>query len=191
MASPNRGGTEPMPRPSSIDKLDPQIRDLIGQLRDRGRTLDEIRARLSDMLGEDAPSRSALHRHIQGLDEIAEEMRRARTMAEALVRGIGDEPESKVAQLNIQLAHTALFKMLSNDGQVVRLDPEEAMLAASAIQKLTSASKTDNDLRTAIRKEVAAMMAKELDEEARTNKGLTADMVASLKARFLGIKATG
>lgn len=186
-----------MPRPSSIDKLDPQIRDLIGQLRDRGRTLDEIRARLSDMLGEDAPSRSALHRHIQGLDVIAEDMRRARAAAEVLVRNLGDEPDNKLAQLNIQMAHTIMYKVMNPDGGLVSLEPQEAMHVASAIQKLTSAAKSDADLRAALRREIAAEMEKakkvqaETAAKAATQRGMTEADVEFLRAQILGVKIEG
>lgn len=179
-----------MPRANSINRLPTEVRDLIGKLRENGRTLDEILAKLSELLPPEAlPSRSALHRHVQGLEEIAAEIRRTKAIAEALVRNTEDEPESKVAQLNIQLAHTILLKTMTPEGGVVQLDPEQAMFVASAVQKLTSAAKTDADHRAAIRKELAAEMAKQLDAEvaASKGKGLTAERVADFKARFLGM----
>lgn len=177
-----------MPRRSSIRKLDPAIQDLIGRLSERGRTLDDILDKLSELLpADEVPSRSALHRHIQGLDEIAAEIRRTKAMAEALVRTTEDEPESKVAQLNMQLAHSILLKSMAGDGGLIQYGPEEAMFIASAIQKLTSAAKTDNELRATIRKEVQAEMAKALDRQV-AQKGLTAEQAAKLKAGFLGMK---
>lgn len=177
-----------MPRKSSIAKLDPQVRDLIGKLSERGRTLDEILGKLSELLPpDDVPSRSALHRHLQGLDEIAAEIRRTKAMAEALVRGTEDEPESKVAQLNMQLAHSILLKSMAGDNGLIQYEPQEAMFIASAIQKLTSAAKTDQELRAKIRREVEAEMAKSLDQQV-AQKGLTAEQAAKLKAGFLGMK---
>lgn len=180
-----------MPRASSITKLPPEVRDLIGKLRENGRTLDEILAKLSELLPPEAlPSRSALHRHVQGLEEIAADLRRTKAMAEALVRSTSDEPDSRIASLNIQLAHTILTKtMAPEQGGVIQLDPEEAMFIASAVQKLTSAAKTDAEHRTAIRKELAAEMAKQLDAEvaASKGKGLTAERVSDFKRRFLGM----
>ena len=186
-----------MPRPSSIDKLDPEIRDLIGQLRDRGNTLDQIRTRLREMLGDDTPSRSALGRHVQSLDDIAEDMRRARAAADVLVRNLGEEAENKLTQLNIQMAHTIMYKVMNPGGGLVSLEPQEAMHVATAIQKLTAAAKSDADLRTAIRREVEAKMEKAKREQAEAaakeaqQRGMTDEDVQFLRAQILGIKMEG
>ena len=70
-----------MPRPSSISKLDERVRSEIGRLRMAGCTIDEIIAHLRTMQEDISVSRSAMGRHIQGLDAIGEEMRRARVVA--------------------------------------------------------------------------------------------------------------
>jgi hypothetical protein len=55
-----------MARPSTIDRLPAEVRELIARRRADGRTIDEIRATLADM--DVRPSRSALARHISELD---------------------------------------------------------------------------------------------------------------------------
>ena len=89
-----------MGRPSSIDQLPEEIRAEIGRLRGMGWTIDQILEKLRELL-DSAPSRSALGRHIAGMDKLGERMRRSRQVAEALVRELGDAPESRAARLNI------------------------------------------------------------------------------------------
>jgi hypothetical protein len=177
----------PLARKSSIDRLDEELRERIAQLRGQGRTIDEILGALRSLDPDVEVSRSAMGRHVKNLDRIAEQVRQSRAVAEAIVRKFGDEPESKVARANIELGHALIMKcMVGEDGDMVTLDPEEAMFVASSIQKLAGAAKTDNDLRLAIRKEVAAEAAAAVDRVAKT-RGLTADQVTSLKSEFLGI----
>jgi len=175
-----------MPRPSSIDQLAPEIREEIGRLRDRGRTLDEILDHLRKL--DVDVSRSALGRHVKKIEEIGAQLRESREVAEALVRQLGDTPDSGVARLNIELGHTLIMRLLAGkDGGPVELGPEEVMFVTSAIQKLTSARKTDADLilklqTEADRKAITAM------EAAGKKRGLSAADVASLKETFLGIR---
>ena len=63
-----------MGRKSSITRLEPEIRDFIGKLRDQGRTLDEIMKELRKLDLDEYPSRSALGRHTKQLDAIAAKM---------------------------------------------------------------------------------------------------------------------
>lgn len=187
-----------MPRPSSIAKLPAQVRELIGQLRRDGRTIDEILGKLHEL---DAPgaqdiSRSALGRHIQNLDQIVADIQRTRTVADAIVQRLGDAPESKTARLNIELMHGLMLKLMTEgeDGASVKLDAQEAYFAATALQKLAQASKSDVDRELTIRSKILANLDKQLDKaeaEARAagEPGLSADRVAQLRREFLGVKA--
>jgi hypothetical protein len=94
-----------MPRPSTIDRLPGQVRELIGKLRqDRGLTIDEILDHLRQLDVE--VSRSALGRHVKGLAKMGERLRRSRAMAEGLARQLGDAPGDQVARVNIELLHS-------------------------------------------------------------------------------------
>ena len=64
-----------MARPSSISRLPPEIREAIGALRQDGRTIDEILAKLRELAPAAEVSRSALGRHVQVLDRIGEQLR--------------------------------------------------------------------------------------------------------------------
>lgn len=192
-----------MPRPSSIDKLPPEIRAAIGKLRQAGHTIDEILAHLADMQSQ--VSRSALGRHIKGLDAIGEKLRRSRTVAEALVRELGDAPESQAARLNIELMHNTILDLFMHgadgeaDGQVdgfgkatLSGNPEGAMMLAKALDHLARASKTNVDFLAAAEKratEKAKAEAAEAVESVAKAKGLTSETVAEIKASIFGVKS--
>jgi len=146
-----------MPKQSTIKRLPPEVRERIGVLLEQGRTLDEI---LDALAGLDVQvSRSALHRYKQHIDKVGERIRRSRDMAEALVQRFGDEPESKVARMNIQFLHAAITDVISSaeatdeEGNLVPLDPRSAMELAKALDHLGKASKADADLISRIREE--------------------------------------
>lgn len=189
-----------MPRQSSIRKLPPEIRDRIGQLLDQGCSLDEILERL------DLPvSRSALGRYKQHIDQVTERIRRSRMIAEAAVRTLGKEPESKTTRLNIELLHGVLSDMLMQipapgdevdpDGQPVQLtlDPMGAMLLAKAMDHLAKAKKTDADLITKLREEARREAESKLDQaasevadEAKTGPMTPEQILERVKAIYRG-----
>lgn len=180
-------------RPSSIDRMDAGVRDWIGRLRDQGRTLDEIIAKLRELDVEALPSRSALHRHLQKADAIAERLRKSRAVADVIVRRLGDAEPDKATRLNIELMHQAVFDMLSTDGEdgePVTLEPMQVMLMAKALDHLGKASKDDVARTVAIEKRAA--------EKARTEAvtamtavakkaGLSAERVEELRDEFLNL----
>jgi hypothetical protein len=190
-----------MARPSSIDQLPEDVRVLIGQLRGRGWTIDQILEHLGGLLDR-VPSRSALGRHIQGLDAIGEKMRRSRQVAEALVRELGDAPESKAARLNIELLHSAILDlhMRAADGEEIDVDgkaalagnPEGTMMLAKALDHLAKASKSNMDFIQAAEARAVARTKREAAGAVETvakEKGLSADTIAAIKAGIFGVKA--
>lgn len=152
-----------MGRASSIRRLPGEVRELIADLRERGRTIDEVMEKLREL--EVDVSRSALGRHVKQLDAIGAEIRRSRAVAEALVKRYGEAPESRTARLNIELMHAFINKlMVTDDGQIVSLDAKEAMFVATAMQKLAQASKQDIDREALLRKEFVEKIDKKLAE---------------------------
>jgi hypothetical protein len=208
-------------RPSKAAKLPGAIRELIAELHGLGWTLDQIAGALRDLtaggrpalpgtlppelttppaVDPDAlPSRSGLHRHIQGLDRLADRMARSRTVAEALVRKLGDAPEDRTARLNIELMHSAILDLFMGaepdedgvEGAPVTLDPESAMLLARAIKDLSSAKNNDAALVLKLREQAekkAKAEAAKVAESAAREGGATEDQVAFIRARILGIQ---
>ncbi len=180
-----------MARPSTIQRLPAEVRELISELREEGRTIDEVLEKLRELRLD--VSRSALGRHVKQLDAIGAEIRRSRAVAEALVRRYGDAPESRTARLNIELMHAFINKlMISEDGDIVELNPQETMFVATAMQKLAQASKQDVDREALIRKEFA----KKLDEvvaaaEEAGERGLSPERLSELRRGFLGVGRGG
>jgi uncharacterized protein YfiM (DUF2279 family) len=177
-----------MARPSKIDRLPSEVRDLIGRLREGGRTIDEILLKLNELDLE--VSRSGLHRHVQQWDKIRARLQESRAAAEAIMGQLGHDKDNRLARFNIELMHASLQSLLAGgeDGQAVTLDPESAMLLSSAIRNLASASKTDQDRELRIRKEVAAELAAKAEkavDKVAARRGWSRDDVAELKAGFL------
>jgi hypothetical protein len=187
-------------RPSSIDQLPEEMRALIGELRGLGWTIDQIREKLSELLDQ-APSRSALGRHIAGMNKMAERMRRSREVATALVRELGEMPESRTARLNIELMHGAVMDlfMRAGDGEVVDSDgaaalagnPEGVMMLSKALDHLSRASKTNVEFVAAAEARAATKAKTEAVkavEAVGRERGISADTVAAIKAGIFGVK---
>jgi hypothetical protein len=176
-------------RKSSIDRLDPEIKRLIGELRiDRGMTLDEIRAELIAMLADKAPSRSALGRHVKSIEEVGEQLRHSREVANALVAQLGEAPEDKTAELNIELMHGMVLRLLTSsaeDGGPVMLDAEQGMFMARTLQSLAGARKTNREMIRKEREEATKEAAKKAVDAAKS-KGLSGDTVDFIRRAVLG-----
>lgn len=186
-----------MSRPSSVDQLDSEIREEIGRLRGNGHTIDEILAALRE-LDVTSISRSALGRHVQGMEKIASRLRHSRNVAEALVRQLGDAPASRSAQLNIELLHTAILDLnLASEDEAdgkglaaLRGNPEGLMLLAKALDHLTKSAKADIDNQKQIEERVAARIHKETEgklKDALKNQGLSADVAIQIRRQVLGL----
>lgn len=152
-----------MARPSTVKRQAPEVRESIGLMHRDGRTLDEILDVLEEQYGV-VISRSALHRHVKGLDKVLERLERSRQIAEAAVARFGREPEGKVARANIEIMHAAISEILAteDDDESSVAKPMDAMLLAKALEHLTKASRHDAEhiekIRAAAAKEAAAKM---------------------------------
>lgn len=180
-------------RPSSVDRLDPEIKTLIGKLRiDHGWTIDEIRKKLVS-LGQGEVSRSALGRHVKSLEEIGAQLRHSREVAQALIQQVGDAPEDRTADLNIELMHTMILRLVTatndeGDGQPVTLDPEQVMFMARSLQSLAGARKTNADMVLKTREAATKEAAKAVDKAAaKVPGGLTRDTIDTIKREILGV----
>lgn len=177
-------------RPSSIDKLDAEVRELIGKLRmDHGWTIDEIRQRLLDM-GQSV-SRSALGRHVRTLEDVSAEMREAQAMAAALAREVGDADQSRMLDVNAQLLQANMFKLMlsAKDGETVQLGPKDAKDFADALRSIALTRKTDLDVVEKAEARAAAKATKEAAEKATKAaraKGLSKETVESIRFAVLG-----
>lgn len=178
--------------PSTIDRLDPEIRELINKLRlDHGWTIDEILQRLRDMGQTDVPSRSALGRHVRSLEEVAGQLRETQAYATALAREVGDADQSKMLDTNAQLLQANMFRLMlaTGEGEGIQLSPKDAKDFADALRSIALTRKTDLDvIEKAERRaaEKATSAAAEKAVSAARTKGLSTETVEAIRHAVLG-----
>jgi len=193
-----------MARPSSVSRLPKELREAIGRLRDGGHTTDEILAHLKAM---DAPiSRSALGRHLQQLDKMGERLRRSRAMAEGLARSMADKPGDQVARINIEVLHSFISDaMAAADGDAddpateaarkALANPMGAKLFAEALERLTKASRHNQEFVAGIEKRAAERARREAVERVeavtKTAPGMTAQLRDTIIGTILGVAPAG
>lgn len=185
-------------RPSSVDKLPQEVRDEIANLRGAGHTIDEILAALRELHSAEI-SRSALGRHIKSMEEVGRDIRQSREIAEMLVRNLGDEPESRMVQANIQLMHSFIMKLIigkEDEGreaiEAIKRDPQSIMMLAKSLDHLTRSSKTDADFVAKVEARVEARIRTETEARLKTvvkEKGMTAETASIIRNRVLGMKS--
>ena len=185
-----------MARQSTVDKLPETVRAEIGRLRQNGRTIDDILAHLRTMDGIAPVSRSALGRHVQGLDRLGEKMRRSRHVAEALVRELGTAPESQAARLNIELMHTAILDlfMQADDGADANAprEPGDIHDLSKALDHLARASKANVEFIAAAEKRAAERARTEAAAAVETiakERGISGATIEAIKAGIFGVRA--
>jgi len=178
-------------RPSTIDRLEPEIRDLIAKLRiDRGWTIDEIRDALIKE-GQGHVSRSALGRHVRSLEDVSADLRETQVYAEALAREVGDGSQSRMLDVNTQLLQANMFKLMlaAQDGEGMVLEPKDAKAFSEALRNIALTRKTDFDVVEKAEARAAAKATKEAAEKAVTaarTKGLSQDTVDAIRFAVLG-----
>ena len=189
-----------MARPSSISKLPEEVRLEIGRLRQNGRTIDEIMRHLRQLDGIAAVSRSAVGRHIKGMAKLGERIRRSREVAEALVKELGETPESQSARIGVELVHTALLDLFMNeegDGTAesglaaVAGDPDGIMKLAKALDHLSRASKTNIDFTLKVEQRAAEKARRDAAEQVETigrQNGISRTTLNAIKAGIFGIR---
>jgi hypothetical protein len=191
MVSPRAAKQRRKNRPSTIDRLDPEIRELIAKLRiDQGWTIDEIKARL-EQLGQGHVSRSALGRHVRTLEDVSADLRETQVYAEALAKEHGDGNQSQLLDVNMQLLQANMFRLMlaSKDGEGIQLGPKDAKDFADALRSIALTRKTDLDVIEKAERRAAEKATSEAAEKATTaarQKGLSKDTVDAIRYAVLG-----
>jgi DNA-binding transcriptional ArsR family regulator len=177
-------------RPSSVDRLPEEVRQLIADLRQRqGLTLDEILDHLRKL--DVDVSRSALGRHVKSLAQVGEQIRRAETMAKFVVDKFGDQPDDQVGRANMRILQGALLEILTEEredeeGKPVSLSAGEAKELALALQRLVASQRMDTERQLKLRRAVAEEAAKKA-ETAMKSRGMSADTIDFIRKEVLGV----
>lgn len=155
-------------RPSTIDRLDPALREQINRLRiDKGYTIDQIVDHMKTM--DVTLSRSALGRHVKTLeDKVGDKIRELRIAAEAVGKKLDGTDDGRVGALNRELAHAIIMRTSTaqnDDGDDVAFSPQEAMFIAKALDHLAKAEKTDTDRLLKEREAATKQALKEVGKE--------------------------
>ena len=180
-----------MPRPSTINKLPSEIKDMIAQLREKGHTIDEVMEHLQKMDVE--VSRSALGRHAKKIDQVAATIKRSQLLASAITDKFGSEDSNKVSRGNLEFMHALIQKVMigGEDGEEITLDPKDAMFLATALEKLAKAEKSNIETQIKVAEERARQEATEVAAEVAVTEarrqGLSADTVNAIKSKILGV----
>jgi hypothetical protein len=184
-------------RPSSVDRLPDEVRERIAQLRNAGRTIDEILAALETLVGAAGkPSRSALGRHLKEQEQVMQRIRESRQLAEALTKNFGDKQTSDVTRMNLELLQDIILRATmasDDDGNAKPFDPKDIMFLATALEKAAKAGKTDFDQQLAAARELerreTTKKAAETAVAAAKKRGLSADTIHAIKSSILGVES--
>lgn len=186
-----------MGRPSKIDRLPRAIREQIEELRDNGRTIEEILAHLQDMglPDEEMPSKSAVGRHVMSLDEIADAVKRSRRNAISATAPDGQTPEGAAGRANAEMIQTLLSQRLLKQLEAGKdVDDETLANHALVLGRTVKAEALIVSMRIAlraeIRKEEQAKMEQavtQVAEEAEAGEKLSPqEMLERIRALYRG-----
>jgi predicted transcriptional regulator len=177
-------------RPSTVDRLDPDIKRMIADLRlEHGWSIDQIKGKLDELA--QPVSRTALARHTKSLDEISRDLRRTRETARVLTEAVEPGQDGKVTQLGIELLESAIIRLMTAEadtGELVTFDPKEAMQLSITLKNLVGSKGGLADIRTKAKAEQKKESA-ETAKGAAQAAGLSKDTVDAIYHAVLGVAA--
>ncbi len=176
-----------MPRPSSITRLDPQIRAEIDRLIRAGRyTLDEIVTHLR-ALGADT-SRSSVGRYRKNAEEQMARYREAQAIAKTWIGKLNEDPNGDVGRLLTEMIRTLAFQTVDQLAGTEQIKPASVMLLSKALKDLASADKITVERAARIREQALKEAAEAVSHAVRKG-GLTDETAAAIRAQILGMKS--
>ncbi len=162
---------------------------MIANLRlEYGWGIDQIKAKLDELA--QPVSRTALARHTKSLDEISRDLRQTRETARVLTEAVTPGEDGKVAQLGLELLESSIVRLMTatEDGELVILDPKEAMQLSITLKNVVGSKGGLNDIRAkamALQKKLSAETAKTAAQAA----GLSRETVDAIYHAVLGVAA--
>ena len=179
-----------MGRKSTIKRLEPEARKHLEKLlREDRHTLDELLVAMREKFPNAEVSRSAIHRHRQGYEELVKGMREQQAIASLVVAELGENPDDKAGALLVQTITTLTNQVALTAAGEGEVDVETVRKLARATKDVLAARRVDRQERLAIRQEARdELLAEQRAKlEAMPNKGgVTADTKAAIR-EALGI----
>ena len=179
-----------MGRKSTIKRLEPEARKHLEKLlREDRHTLDELLVAIREKFPNAEVSRSAIHRHRQGYEELVKGMREQQAIASLVVSELGENPDDKAGALLVQTITTLTNQVALTAAGEGEVDVETVRKLARAAKDVIAARRVDRQERLAIRQEAREELLAEQRAklEAMPNKGgVTADTKAAIR-EALGI----
>ncbi|MEX0745307.1 MAG: DUF3486 family protein [Phycisphaeraceae bacterium] len=177
-----------MARRSTVKRLDPRIREAVDKLiREDRATIDQIVDRLEGLVGEEAPSRSAVGRYVKNTREQMRRYQEAQELAKVWVGRLEEEPGGDVARLLSEMLRTVAFQQLASAGdEGAEITTKEVAMLAGAMRDLNTADKLGLERELRVRQEVAKQAAEKATEVAKRG-GMSKEAVADLRREILGV----
>ena len=179
-----------MGRKSTIKRLEPVARKPLEKLlREDRHTLDELLVAMREKFPNAEVSRSAIHRHRQGYEELVKGMREQQAIASLVVSELGENPDDKAGALLVQTITTLTNQVALTAAGEGEVDVETVRKLARAAKDVIAARRVDRQERLAIRQEAREELLAEQRaklEAMPIKGGVTADTKAKIR-EALGI----
>lgn len=180
-----------MGRKSSVKRLDPAARQYLERLiREDRHTLDELLAAMRAKFPAEEVSRSAIHRHRAGYEELVKGMREQQAIASLVVSELGENPDDKAGALLVQTITTLTNQVALTAAGGGDVDVETVRKLARASKDVLAARRVDRQERIAIRQEAREELLAEQQAQAQelTRAGVPAqEILAQLMKAGYGL----
>lgn len=156
-------GRRPPNRPSKIDRLPKDLRDLIEKLRKDGATIDEIMAHLGEF--DVDVSRSSLGRHIIPIDDMIVDAKRAKFEAAEMAQALRDAGGVNLSALNRELLESEYFKFYKRLRELqIETTPGLLKELASGQNSLSRSRATEQEMQRKADKDAEERLKAKLDK---------------------------
>lgn len=181
------GIRRPPHRPSSIDRLPADVKRMIMDLRiEHGLTIDQIRERL--LVEGQNVSRSALARHTRTMEDVAEDIRRAKETAKAVSSQSEHGDDDAMYRLNMELLNVELYRFFTAVREGKPLEHGALMAAGVTMDKLTAALARLQQIADRAEKRATEKLMKTVEGMAKKGgAGLTREAVDAIRHAVLGV----
>ena len=189
-----------MARPSSIDRLPPDVRKALDRwIYDPAVTQAEATARVNTLLAEVAPahpgiSKSAVNRYDLSVRKVQDSIRRSREIARLVIADVGSTPSGEVGQMITEMIKTMILEVnLKLQDQELTADSLPGMTRnlrelSLAIERLQRAEKINEERESEVRRRAAEELAAKAADEAGPGGSVTGDRLREIAREIYGVR---